>query len=206
MGIVLKGGNVVELEPGHRVSGWTCASRMSASWPAGPDLQPQPDDEVLALSGKLVFPGLVSAHHRLHVIAGPGHAPSPSWTATRRRWSRCAGATRARSTSTPCRWRPPPEASRRSSAAPPPCSTCTPRPGRSSGSLMRVARGLHEVGVRGVLSYAVTDRAGAVGREEGLEETVTFTRRPRGGFRGQVGAGPRFTAWRARRWRGSSRR
>jgi cytosine/adenosine deaminase-related metal-dependent hydrolase len=56
-----------------------------------------------------------------------------------------------------------------------------------------VARGLHEVGVRGVLSYAVTDRVGAVGREEGLEETVSFAQKAKGRFRGQVGSGPLFT-------------
>jgi len=61
------------------------------------------------------------------------------------------------------------------------------------GSLLRVGRGLHEVGVRGVLAYAVTDRRGAVGREEGLEETVAFTRKARGRLRGQVGAAPLFT-------------
>jgi cytosine/adenosine deaminase-related metal-dependent hydrolase len=61
------------------------------------------------------------------------------------------------------------------------------------GSLTRVARGLHEVGVRGVLSYAVTDRAGAVGREEALEETVSFAKKAKGRFRGQVGAGLSFT-------------
>jgi cytosine/adenosine deaminase-related metal-dependent hydrolase len=44
-----------------------------------------------------------------------------------------------------------------------------------------------------VLSYAVTDRRGAVGREEGLEETVSFVKKARGRFRGQVGAGPLFT-------------
>ena len=62
LGIVLKGGNVVELEPAavERVDLRIEDARIVAR---GPDLQPQPDDEVVALSGKLVFPGLVSAHH-----------------------------------------------------------------------------------------------------------------------------------------------
>jgi cytosine/adenosine deaminase-related metal-dependent hydrolase len=49
------------------------------------------------------------------------------------------------------------------------------------------------VGVRGVLSYAVSERLGAVGREEGLEETVSFAKKAKGRFRGQLGAGPGFS-------------
>jgi cytosine/adenosine deaminase-related metal-dependent hydrolase len=52
---------------------------------------------------------------------------------------------------------------------------------------------MNEVGLRGVLSYAVTDRYGAVGREEGLEETVSFARKAKGRFRGRVGAHAAFT-------------
>ena len=71
MGTVIKGGNVVELEPAivERVDLRIEDARIVAR---GPDLQPQPDDEVVALSGKLVFPGLVSAHHRLHMSLGRG--------------------------------------------------------------------------------------------------------------------------------------
>src|SRR6202035_1822941 len=57
-----------------------------------------------------------------------------------------------------------------------------------SGSLVRVARGVNEVGVRGVLCYEVTDRHGPEGRQEGLEETVSFHQKARGRFRGMVGA------------------
>ena len=69
MGTVLKGGYVVELEPAlvERVDLRIEGERIVAR---GPDLSPAPDDEVVALSGKLVFPGLVSAHHRLHAVLG----------------------------------------------------------------------------------------------------------------------------------------
>ncbi|MFL5343283.1 MAG: amidohydrolase family protein [Hyalangium sp.] len=191
MGTVLKGGNVVELEPAivERVDLRIEDARIVAR---GPDLQPQPDDEVVALSGKLVFPGLVSAHHRLHMSLGRG-MPEPALDSYQEalekvRWryedaldqdavqvAATAGGLEALQ-----------------------CGTTTvvdlhSSPREILGSLTRVARGLHEVGVRGLLSYAVTDRAGAVGREEGLEETVTFAKKAKGRFRGQVGAGHIFT-------------
>ncbi len=190
MGTVLKGGNVVELEPAlvERVDLRIEGERIVAR---GPDLQPAPDDEVIALSGKLVFPGLVSAHHRLHMMLGRG-MPHPALESyqdelEKVRWryenaldldavqvAGTAGGLEALQ-----------------------CGTTTvfdlhSSPGCVQSALVRLARGLHEVGVRGVLSYAVTDRMGSVGREEGLEETVGFAKKARGRFRGQVGAGPCF--------------
>ncbi|SEU26392.1 amidohydrolase family protein [Stigmatella erecta] len=191
MGTVLKGGHVVELEPAlvERVDLRIEGDRIVAR---APDIAPRPEDEVVALSGKLVFPGLVSAHHRLHASLARG-LPEPGVgnyqeTLENHRWryegaldgdavqvAACAGGLEALQ-----------------------CGTTTLFDSHSSpkaiaGSLVRVARGLHEVGVRGVLSYAVTDRKGALGREEGLEETVGFSRKAKGRFRGQVGAAPLFT-------------
>jgi cytosine/adenosine deaminase-related metal-dependent hydrolase len=191
LGTVLKGGHVVELEPALvervdlRIEGERIVTRA-------PDITPRPDDEVVALSGKLVFPGLVSAHHRLHASLARG-LPEPGVgnyqeMLEHHRWryegaldgdavqvAACLGGLEALQ-----------------------CGTTTLFDSHSSpraiaGSLVRVARGLHEVGVRGVLSYAVTDRKGAVGREEALEETVGFSRKAKGRFRGQVGAAPLFT-------------
>ncbi|QSQ28597.1 amidohydrolase family protein [Pyxidicoccus parkwayensis] len=191
MGTVLKGGYVVELEPAlvERVDLRIEGERIVAR---GPDLTPAQDDEVVALSGKLVFPGLVSAHHRLHAVLGRG-MPHPSVETYQDSLEKvlwpyesaldldavqvagCAGGLEALQcgTTTVCDLHSSPKA--------------------VSGSLVRLARGLHEVGVRGVLSYAVSDRLGAVGREEGLEETVSFAKKAKGRFRGQVGAGPCFT-------------
>jgi len=191
LGTVLKGGYVVELEPAlvERVDLRIEGERIVAR---GPDLTPAPDDEVVALSGKLVFPGLVSAHHRLHAVLGRG-MPHPAVTSyqevlEKTLWpyedaldldavqvAGCAGGLEALQ-----------------------CGTTTvfdlhASPKAVSGSLVRLARGLHEVGVRGVLSYAVSERLGAVGREEGLEETVSFAKKAKGRFRGQLGAGPGFS-------------
>lgn len=191
MGTLLKGGIVVELEPAHvervdlRIEGERIVAR-------GADLQAAPEDEVVALSGKLVFPGLVSAHQRLSASLGRG-MPRPKLEGYQElldkvRWryedaldldavqvAATAGGLEALQ-----------------------CGTTTLFDLHASsravqGSLMRAGRGLHEVGVRGVLSYAVTDRRGALGREEGLDETVAFARKARGRLRGQVGAAPLFT-------------
>ncbi|WP_163871006.1 amidohydrolase family protein [Myxococcus eversor] len=191
MGTVLKGGFVVELEPAvvERVDLRVEGERIVAR---GPDLTPHPDDEVVALSGKLVFPGLVSAHHRLHAVLGRGMPNTAMETyqdiLEKVLWpyedaldldavqvAGCAGGLEALQcgTTTVCNLHSSPKA--------------------VSGSLVRLARGLHEVGVRGVLAYAVSDRGGAVGREEGLEETVGFAQKAKGRFRGQVGAAPCFT-------------
>ncbi|ADO74636.1 SsnA protein [Stigmatella aurantiaca DW4/3-1] len=191
LGTVLKGGHVVELEPALvervdlRIEGERIVERA-------PDIAPRPDDEVVALSGKLIFPGLVSAHHRLHASLARGlaepRAGNYQEALENGRWryeaaldgdavqvAACVGGLEALQ-----------------------CGTTTlfdfhSSPKAIAGSLVRVARGLHEVGVRGVLSYAVTDRKGALGREEGLEETVGFARKAKGRFRGQVGAASLFT-------------
>jgi cytosine/adenosine deaminase-related metal-dependent hydrolase len=49
-----------------------------------------------------------------------------------------------------------------------------------------VAQGLNGVGLRGVLGYQVTERAGAVVREEALEECLSYCGRARGRFRGAI--------------------
>ncbi|MBF5042395.1 amidohydrolase family protein [Aggregicoccus sp. 17bor-14] len=190
MGTVLKGGVVVELEPATveradlRIEGERIVERA-------PELQPGPGDEVIALSGKLVLPGLVSAHSRLHAHLARGlpqpQPPPDGYGAYQERvwWpyvsaldldavqaAAQAGALEALQSGTTCLF------------------DLHSSPRAVGGSLVRVARALHEVGVRSVLSYAVTDAAGPQGREEGLEEAVTFARKARGRFRGQVGAGP----------------
>jgi cytosine/adenosine deaminase-related metal-dependent hydrolase len=191
VGTLLKGGIVVEFEPACveqvdlRIEGERIVAR-------GAELQAAPEDEVIALSGKLVFPGLVSAHHRLYAVLGRG-MPRPRLEGYQELLERV-------------RW--PYEdaldldavqvAARVGGLEALQCGTTTlfdlhSSPKAISGSLVRVARGLHEVGIRGVLSYGVTDRLGKEGREEGLEESVGFARKAQGRFRGQVGAAPLFT-------------
>ncbi len=193
MGTVLKGGFVIELEPATvervdlRVDDGKIVGR-------GDSAAPQEGDEVIELKGKVVMPGLVCGHHHLYSALAlgmppPEQPPDGFVQILERIWwrldqaldldtvqlSATVGALEALA-----------------------CGTTTifdhhASPRAISGSLTRVARGLNDVGLRGVLCYEVTDRHGAVGREEGLDETVSFARKAKGRFRGMVGAHASFT-------------
>ncbi len=193
MGTILKGGTVIELEPACaevvdlRVEGGYIVER-------GAGLVPQPGDEVLDFSRKWVMPGLVCAHHHLYSTLArgmppPTERPQDFQQVLERVWwkldqaldldlvqvSATLGALDALA-----------------------CGTTTvfdhhASPKAIAGSLVRVARGVNDVGLRGVLCYEVTDRLGAVGREDGLAETVSFQKKARGRFRGMVGAHASFT-------------
>ena len=193
MGTVLKGGTVIELEPASvervdlRVDGGRIAARA-------PMLAPLPDDEVVDVNGKLVMPGMVCAHHHLYSSLArgvPPASPPPEnfqeileriwWRLDRAltldavHVSATVGALDALL-----------------------CGTTTivdhhASPSAIEGSLTRVARGVNEVGLRGILCYEVTDRAGPEGREWGLAENDAFIRKAQGRFRGMVGAHASFT-------------
>ncbi|MBI3186100.1 MAG: amidohydrolase family protein [Myxococcales bacterium] len=192
MGTVLKGGTLVELEPASvevadlRIDDGHIVSRGPAAAEAG--------DEVIELGGKLVMPGLVCAHHHLYSslargMPPPAEAPENFLQVLERVWwrldraldldavqvSSMVGALEALS-----------------------CGTTTvfdhhASPSAIAGSLTQVARGVNEVGLRAVLCYEVSDRHGAVGREEGLAETTDFLKKARGRFRGMIGAHACFT-------------
>jgi putative selenium metabolism protein SsnA len=190
---ILKGGILVELEPASvdlgdlRVEGGHIAARDR-------ELTPGPSDQVVELGGRVVMPGLVCAHHHLYSALARG-APAPAeppenfLQILERIWwrldialdldavelSAMVGALDALR-----------------------CGTTTifdhhASPSAISGSLLRVARGISQVGLRGVLAYEVTDRHGAAKREEGLEETVNFQKAAEGRFRGMIGAHASFT-------------
>lgn len=192
MGTVLKGGTLIELEPASveisdlRIEGSEIVAR-------GPDLPAEANDEVISLGGKVVMAGLVCGHHHLAHALSRGMARPPGLAgyvetleATEWRYeaaldldtihvAAAVGALDALGTGT---------------------TTVVDHhasPRAVQGSLVRVGRGLNDVGLRGILSYAVTDRHGAVVREEALEENVTFIRRSQGRFRGLVGAHASFT-------------
>ncbi|MBX5483284.1 MAG: amidohydrolase family protein [Myxococcaceae bacterium] len=192
MGTILKGATLVEFEPAAvevgdlRIEGSKIVER-------GPSIQPREGDEVIPLDGKVVIPGLVSAdHHLFGTLARgmPEGAPSQDFEEQQRRsWWRLEDALDL-------------DASQAAATAGAlealMCGTTTlfdrhASPRAIHGSLVRVARGINEVGLRAVLSYEVSDRHGAVGREEGLEETVSFVKKARGRFRGMVGAHACFT-------------
>src|SRR3954447_7067842 len=65
MGTLLKGGTLIELEPASvdaaalRIEEGRIVSR-------GEKAVAQPGDEIIDLGGKLILPGLISAHHHLY--------------------------------------------------------------------------------------------------------------------------------------------
>ncbi len=170
---MLKGGTLVELEPASvevgsiRIEGGQITQR-------GPTVDEHPGDEVLFLDGKLVMPGLVSAHHYLHssLLRGAPTSELHKLEAVLEPDDIEAGAA--------------------SGALEGLLSGVTTvfslhaSPRHISGSLSRVAHGLGRVGLRAVLGYQVSDRHGALGREEGLEECLDYVKRARGRFRGSV--------------------
>ncbi len=184
MGIVLTGATLVELEPAAveraslRVEGGRITARGNA-------VQLQPGDELVDLSGRVVMPGLVSAHHALYATLTRGakrsaegfegelsvlHRLEDALTLEDVEAAAAAGAI---------------EGLRNGVTT---VFDLHASPKAISGSLQAVARGLGLVGLRAVLAYQVTERRGALGREEGLEECREYIRRARGRFRGAVGA------------------
>jgi putative selenium metabolism protein SsnA len=190
---ILKGGTVVEFEPAAvsvadlRIDQERITAR-AASLPA------EAGDEVIELHGKVVIPGLVCGHHHLYSTLARG-APSPDerpenfLQLLERVWWRLDQALDL-------------DAVHVSAAVGAldalMCGTTTifdhhSSPRAIQGSLLRVARGISEVGLRGVLAYEVTDRHGEAKREEGLEENVSFCRKAQSRFRGMIGAHASFT-------------
>ncbi len=179
---VLKGGTLIELEPATvevaslRIDEGRIVAR-------GPTVEEHPGDEVLSLDGKLVMPGLVSAHHYLHstFLRGAPRA-GEGFSAESELMRKLEDALDLDDT----------EAAAASSAVEGLLSGVTTvfnlhaSPRHITGSLTRVAHGLGRVGLRAVLGYQVSDRLGALGREEGLEECLDYVKRARGRFRGAV--------------------
>ena len=195
MATILKGATLVEFEPATvevadlRIEGTHIVER-------GADLEPQPGDEVISVSGKLLMPGLVSAHHHLYgslargmpELTPPGDEKDFESQQKARWWrfqdaldldavqaAATVGGLEALSAGT-------------TTVFDQHASTNAIR-----GSLLRVARGVNDVGIRAVISYEVTDRAGVEAREEALDETVAFAKKARGRFRGMIGAHACFT-------------
>lgn len=193
MSTLLKGGTLIELEPAAvevadlRVDKGVIVERGQNLATVGEE------EDVVELSGKLVMPGFVSTHHNLAAALARGRPRAKDGIAfedaleqTTWKFENAfdADATQAAATLGAL------EALS--------CGTTTvldshSSPKAISGSLTRVARGVNEVGLRAVLSYQVTDRYGAMGREEAIEENVAFIKKARGRFRGMVGAHASFT-------------
>ncbi len=182
---LLKGATVVDVEPARvaladvRVDGDRIVERA-------PSLEPRPGDEVINLAGRVLFPGLVSAQHHLHATLLRGAPrPAPGYagelalrqaledviTGDELEAAATAGALEGLFSGTTTVF----DTSFARAALP--------------GSLSRVAHGLNHAGMRAVLSCEVSDRAGAVAREEALEECVNYAARARGRYRGALALG-----------------
>jgi cytosine/adenosine deaminase-related metal-dependent hydrolase len=190
---ILQGGTVIEFEPTDvevadlRVQDGRIVAR-------GRGLEAEPGDEVVDVRGKVVMPGLVCGHQHFHHALLRG-APALAegiegyqQQLEKNQWkfengldldavqmSATVGGLEAIA-----------------------CGTTTvfdqhASPRAVTGSLIRVARGLNEIGLRAVLSYAVTDRHGAKSRDEAIAESVSFQKKARGRFRGAIGAHASFT-------------
>jgi cytosine/adenosine deaminase-related metal-dependent hydrolase len=180
---VLKGGTVVDLEPALvevadlRIEGDQIVDRATA-------LEPKPDDEVIDVRGKVLFPGLVSAHHHFYATllrgaprAGIGFGAETDALnkledvvdGDQLEAAATAGGLEGLLSGTTTVF------------------DVTAAHANVAGSLTRVAHGLNGVGLRAVLGYEVSERAGAMVREEALEECVAYANRARGRFRGAFG-------------------
>lgn len=162
----------------------------------GKTLQHKKNEKILDLAGKVVMPGFVCAHTHLYSslargMAQPKSTPRNFLEILDRIWWRLDRALDEESiyygalTGAI-------EAIR--------CGTTTlidhhASPNAIGGSLNIIRDAMKEVGLRGVLCYEVTDRAGRRGRDEGLQENERFIRTSQNDrlIRGMVGAHASFT-------------
>lgn len=193
MSTLLKGGTLIEFEP-TAVETADLRVEKGIIVERGQGLSPRGDEEdVVELQGRLVIPGLVSTHHHLFASLARGRPHAKDGTAYEEAlestvW-KLEGALDRDAIQAASAWGALEALS---------CGTTTlldshSSPKAISGALTRVARGVNEVGLRAVLSYQVTDRYGAMGREEAIEENVAFIKKARGRFRGMMGAHASFT-------------
>ncbi|MFT3710179.1 MAG: amidohydrolase family protein [Archangium sp.] len=184
MATLLRGGTVIDLEPALveradlRIDGDRITERATG-------LEPREGDEVIELKGRFVFPGLVSAWHRHASVFLPGVPRSGvGFTAEQQARHKLEDVMDGDAL----------EAGAAASALDAlMCGTTTlfdasNSGGSASGALSRVAAGFNKVGARGVLGRVITERGGALQREENLEENAAFAAKARGRLRGAFAA------------------
>jgi putative selenium metabolism protein SsnA len=192
--MLLRGATVATLDPplvaavDLRVEGDRITQR-------GPFLEAADGEEVVDVSGCLVLPGLVNAHTHLYSalargMPGPAAPPRNFVEVLEKVWWRLdralgeedvylsglVGGIEAALSGTTF------------------LIDHHSSPNFIRGSLATLRRALEEVGLRSVLCYEVTDRNGAEGRKEGLQENVAFLAEEQGGLtRGMIGGHASFT-------------
>lgn len=181
---MLRGAAVVELEPAS-VEVADLRVEQGRITDRGPNLPVSDGDEVLEVAGKVVMPGLVSCHHHLFALylrgAPRARGGYPDALAAQLRLEDALDLDAV-------------EAAAVAGAVEGLLSGTTTvfdvhaSPAAVKGSLARVARGLGVAGLRGLVGYQVTDRHGALGREDALQECVDFAARAKGRVRGALAA------------------
>lgn len=183
MATLLRGGTVVDLEPAAvevadlRIDQDRIVDRAAS-------LEPRADDEVIDCRGKVLFPGLVSAHHHLSATLLRGARRSGvGFGAAQRALQRLEDVLTGDDL----------EAASTAGglegllAGTTTVFDSTAAAGHVEGSLDRVAHGLNAVGLRAVLAHTVSDRAGVAVREASLAECSAFAAKARGRVRGAFG-------------------
>ncbi len=183
MSTLLTGGTLVEIEPATVERGDLRVEHGRVIARA-PSLSPLPEEEVVDLTGRLVMPGLVSGHHHLHASLLRGFPREKQGFADEAALlERLEGALTLDDV----------QAAAAAGGLEGLCSGTTTvfnlhaSAKAISGSLARVAHGLNDTGIRGVLAWELSDRGGAVSRDDALEEMAAFFARARGRFRGAIG-------------------
>jgi cytosine/adenosine deaminase-related metal-dependent hydrolase len=206
--LLLKGGRVLDYFPAEReadpdplVEDVDLRIRHCRISERGPDLQPEPDEEVIDLGGATVLPGNVNGHMHLYMSLTAGAPLPPRQPADYREhlseiwWNldRCLDKEAIHLSAIAGAW----DAVR--------SGTTLIFDIHSSlscvrGSLDEVERAIAEVGLRASLGYEVTDRGGKGVRDTAIEETERYLARrqdtPDGcvaQFRTAVGAHASFT-------------
>jgi len=162
----------------------------------GRGLKPEAGEDVVDVGGRFVIPGLVCAHTHLYSslsrgMPPPARAPGNFTEILKRIWWQLDGALDPDSIYFSA-LAGGIEALRRGTTT---IIDHHASPNAIAGSLDLVRDALAAVGVRGVLSYEVTDRGGVRRRDAGLRENERFIASCAGttAFRGLVGAHASFT-------------
>jgi cytosine/adenosine deaminase-related metal-dependent hydrolase len=180
---LLKGATLVEVEPPvvERGDVRVDKGRIVAR---GTSLEPLPNEETIDLAGRIVLPGLVSAHHHLHAVFLRGLSRAQTGFAAEQALLERLEASMSLDDV---------QAAAAVGGLEGLCAGTTTvfnlhaSPKAVPGSLAKVAHGLNDTGIRGVLAYEISERSGAVSRAEALEEVTGFISRARGRFKGAVG-------------------
>lgn len=174
MSIVLTNAVLLDIDP-PRVTHGNLRIAGDVIDAVGPNITPQPGDDIIDVGGAVVLPGLVNGHTHLYSALATGMPPPPKtptyfYEILKYVWWRLDRALDDESV----------EASARIGGLDAiRCGTTTlidhhASPNAIERSLSHIDRGLADAGVRAVLCYETTDRHDRAGRDAGLEENRRY--------------------------------